>query len=547
MKHLLYSFILLGFLLSCGTENKPTYKLTTTVSPTEGGTISPSTGVFSKDEVVELIGTPSTGWRFVRWEGDWSGQVNPVNLGMNRNYNVVGIFEKRNYSLNITIVGNGTVEERIIQQKSTEYPFETVVELTPIPSEGWRFVEWGGDVSGTEVPIQITISDEKNVTATFERRNFPLTITIVGEGTVTETVIPQKSTEYSFETVVQLTPVPSEGWKFTSWGGDLSGSDNPISLTMNTDKSVTATFTELQLATITTTAVTFITTYGASSGGEITSDGGATVTARGVVWSTSQNPTVTSNAGITTNGSGTGAFTSNLTGLTAGTTYYVRAYATNSVGTAYGNQVQFTTTAGSSDGRDNTTTVVDVTNPATGRVWMDRNLGASRAATSSTDAQAYGDLYQWGRGADGHEKRNSSTTSTLSNSDQPGHGSFILTPNSPYDWRSPQNNNLWQGVNGINNPCPVEYRLPTEAELNAERASWSTNTSAGAYASPLKLPVAGRRRYSNGSLRNVGSDGAYWSGSVSGSNARFLYFDSSNASMGSLSRADGGSVRCLKD
>jgi hypothetical protein len=124
---------------------------------------------------------------------------------------------------------------------------------------------------------------------------------------------------------------------------------------------------------------------------------------------------------------------------------------------------------------------------------MDRNLGASRAATSSTDAEAYGDLYQWGRAADGHQKRTSGTTSTLSNSDTPGHGNFILAPNSPYDWRSPQNNNLWQGVNGTNNPCPAGYRLPTEAELNAERLSWSSNNAAGAFASPLKLPVAGYR------------------------------------------------------
>jgi hypothetical protein len=90
--------------------------------------------------------------------------------------------------------------------------------------------------------------------------------------------------------------------------------------------------------------------------------------------------------------------------------------------------------------RDNETEIVEVFNPATGKTWMDRNLGASRAATSSTDAEAYGDLYQWGRAADGHQKRTSGTTSTLSNSDTPGHGNFILAPKiSPWDWRSPQN------------------------------------------------------------------------------------------------------------
>ena len=192
------------------------------------------------------------------------------------------------------------------------------------------------------------------------------------------------------------------------------------------------------------------------------------------------------------------------------------------------------------------TVVVDVTSP-TGRVWMDRNLGASRAATSSTDGQAYGDLYQWGRAADGHQIRNSGTRSTLSSIDQPDHGQFILAPNSPNDWRSPQNDNLWQGLNGINNPCPDGYRLPTEAEWEAERASWSSNNSAGAYASPLKLPVAGRRRNSNGSLGSVGASGDYWSGSVSGSDARRLLFDSSVAGMDSRGRAVGRSVRCLNN
>jgi uncharacterized protein (TIGR02145 family) len=195
-------------------------------------------------------------------------------------------------------------------------------------------------------------------------------------------------------------------------------------------------------------------------------------------------------------------------------------------------------------GRDTETAVVDVVNPATGVTWMDRNLGASRAATSMTDTESYGDLYQWGRAADGHEKRASGTTSTLSSGDQPGHGDFII---GSTDWRSPKNDNLWQGVNGVNNPCPGGYRLPTEAEWQAERYSWSSNNRDGAYGSPLKLPVAGYRSSFNGSLFRVGSNGVYWSSSVDGTNARDLYFSSSDAFVSSLDRAYGYSVRCRKD
>ena len=193
------------------------------------------------------------------------------------------------------------------------------------------------------------------------------------------------------------------------------------------------------------------------------------------------------------------------------------------------------------------TAVVDVTNPTTGKIWMDRNLGATQVATSSTDANSYGDLYQWGKRADGHQCRTSATTATLSSIDQPANGNFITTSGGDFDWRSPQNDNLWQGVNGVNNPCPSTYRLPTNAELEAERASWSANASVGAFASPLKLPMAGNRYSSSGSLGFVGTRGYYWSSTVSGTGSRILSFSSSNALMDDFNRAVGLTVRCLKD
>ena len=184
---------------------------------------------------------------------------------------------------------------------------------------------------------------------------------------------------------------------------------------------------------------------------------------------------------------------------------------------------------------------------AKGRLWMDRNLGASQVATSSTDADAYGDLFQWGRLDDGHQARNSGTTPTLSTGDNPGHGDFILAPDDPWDWRSSKNDNLWQGDGGSNDVCPAGWRVPTETEFNDERLSWSLNYSDGAFASPLKLPVAGGRFGSSGSLYGVGSDGRYWSSTVDGAYSRYLVFGSSAAYLSSNYRASGSSVRCLKD
>ncbi len=101
--------------------------------------------------------------------------------------------------------------------------------------------------------------------------------------------------------------------------------------------------TLVDLPVVTTAAVTGISKVAAVSGGEVTYDGGGTVSARGLVWSTSANPTITDNK--IDGGNGLGVFVSNLSGLTSSTTYHVRAYATNSAGTAYGSDVQFGTLA----------------------------------------------------------------------------------------------------------------------------------------------------------------------------------------------------------
>lgn len=195
-------------------------------------------------------------------------------------------------------------------------------------------------------------------------------------------------------------------------------------------------------------------------------------------------------------------------------------------------------------------TLENVVVGAAGRIWKDRNLGASRVAISSNDSQAYGDLYQWGRLTDGHQLRTSGSTATLSTTDNPGHNNFITNSSPPYDWRNPQNNNLWQGASGTNNPCPSGFRVPTETELNNERLTWSSNNSSGAYASLLKLTIAGVHFSTDGSLKNVGTNGYYWSSSVDGNDSRYtryLYFTSISATMGSNNRAFGFSVRCIKD
>jgi len=193
-----------------------------------------------------------------------------------------------------------------------------------------------------------------------------------------------------------------------------------------------------------------------------------------------------------------------------------------------------------------------VVNSTTGKIWMDRNLGARQVASTSTDADSYGDLYQWGRGTDGHQIRTSATTSTLSSSNVPVNGSFILVSNlygsnATGDWLSPQNNNLWQGVSGTNNPCPAGFRIPTNPEWIAETNSWSSQNPAGAFASPLKLPVAGARN-NGGTFNNVGTAGNYWSSTINSTSSLYMWFETGGfRSSDPLFRVWGISVRCIKD
>ena len=147
----------------------------------------------------------------------------------------------------------------------------------------------------------------------------------------------------------------------------------------------------------------------------------------------------------------------------------------------------------------------EVTSPS-GKIWMAINLGAPQVATSSTDAAAYGDLYQWGRTTDGHEKRNSTVVAGPVASGSEG-ANFITNGTTPNDWLSTQDDTRWGATKTANDPCPTGYRVPTETELNAERLLFATSNAAGAFGSVLKLPVAGYRSGSTGALVDVGTFG----------------------------------------
>jgi hypothetical protein len=205
--------------------------------------------------------------------------------------------------------------------------------------------------------------------------------------------------------------------------------------------------------------------------------------------------------------------------------------------------------------------VVSVTS-ANGRIWMDRNLGASRVAISFDDDEGYGSLFQWGRAPDGHEDRSLSCSAGCFNAQSlEGVSNFNNDPTNEwfgkfvtstfFNWLNASVsdiNTLWQGVDGTNNPCPDNYRLPTDAEWTAEYNSWQSQNASGGFASPLKLPATGYRNRLDGAIMSLDM-AFYWSSSINNvsNNPRFVWIASSWAFLDSGFRAHGYAVRCIKD
>ena len=273
--------------------------------------------------------------------------------------------------------------------------------------------------------------------------------------------------------------------------------------------------------------------------------------------------TATSNPGGFTATGATSPITVN--GLTNGTSYTFSVVARNLVGNSLASTATNAIVPGGDSGAaicdgSNPTTVVEITS-STGKIWMDRNLGASRAATSNTDYMAYGCLYQWGRGNDGHASINwtsasagsavNGSTTTRSSTEIPGNALFIQYNG---EWITTQNNNLWQINSQTNNPCPSGFRVPSNIELGNEFTAYTITNNATAFSNGpsggFKFVAAGYRNITAGApLAITGSNGLYWTSTLNGSPAVMAYISSNSVNVTNTAtnnRAFGQSVRCLK-
>ena len=291
---------------------------------------------------------------------------------------------------------------------------------------------------------------------------------------------------------------------------------------------------------VTTVVVSDITQTSAISGGNVTNNGGADIIARGVCWATAQNPTVSSSK--TSDGTGMGPYVSNITGLTPNTTYYAIAYATNSEGTGYGNEVSFTTK--SYTVQDIDANIYNIIQIGT-QLWMKENLKTSRYSDGNT-IPLVTDNTQW------------------SNLTSPGYcwynndkGTFGGTYGALYNWYTVNTGKL----------CPTGWHLPNELE-------WSTLTSylGGTGVAGGKLKESGMSHWNDpntgatnetgytalpggyrsygGNFAAIGATGAWWSSSetdAASAGTRGLRYDSGSVDSYINGKMHGFSIRCIKN
>ncbi|MEI6138141.1 MAG: fibrobacter succinogenes major paralogous domain-containing protein [Mariniphaga sp.] len=297
------------------------------------------------------------------------------------------------------------------------------------------------------------------------------------------------------------------------------------------------------MATLSTTAATAVATTNATSGGNITTDGGSVVTARGVCWSIGQNPTISNSK--TVDGTGTGSFSSTLTGLLPGTTYYVKAYATNSIGTTYGNEITLKTTAPSQG------TVTDIDGNVYHYItigtqtWMVENLKTTHYRNGDPIPNVTENTVWAGLGTGAYCWYNNDAATYKA-----GYGAIYN----------------WYAVVDDRNIAPFGWHVPTNAEWitltdylggvseaggklkEAGTAHWlSPNTGATNASGFTGLP--GGYRNINGSFDWIGKYGFWWSYSEYLSKdawSRSVYCSDSNVYRG-FDNYYGLSVRCLRD
>jgi len=438
-------------------------------------------------------------------------------------------------------------------QPNTRYVGKVVAKASNQKSET-KFTFDNGVATNTQLPI-VTTTNVTNITNT--QATSGGTITTQGSSAVSARGVCW-STSPSPTIANSKTADGTGTGSFTSALTGLTANTTYYVRAYATNSSGTAygnqlvflTTANTQLPTVTTTNATNITNTQATSGGNVTDQGSSAVTVKGVCWSTTQNPTTANNK--TVNGSGTGSYNTDIYPLTANTTYYVRAYATNSSGTAYGNQITITTTGGTTTNpylnpnlTYGTVTDIDGNTYATIQIgtqtWMAENLKTTRyndgtAIPNVTDRGIWGGLTTGAWCNYDNNASNNSTYGKLYNWYAVNTGKL-----APAGWHVPSEAE-WQTLNNYFGNSVAAGEMKTTTLWN------SPNTGATNSSGFTALPAG--YRADNGIFFEIGVSGDFWSSTVTttgNARIRYLYYEYPNVLGLNFVFRSGCSVRCVRD
>ena len=212
-----------------------TYTLDVAVIGSGTVDVNPPTGPYVEGTVVTLTATADAGFTFTGWSGGATGGTNPLDITMDGNKNITATFSADAYGVTVSGV-NGSVTK---DPDKANYAFGELVTLTATPGTGYHFTNWSGDASGSVNPLGITVDGNKNIVANFDINSYTLTVNQNGLGTVGKA--PDQPT-YTHGASVLLSAVPGSGYSFAGWTGDVTSTDNPLNVTMDGNKNITANF-----------------------------------------------------------------------------------------------------------------------------------------------------------------------------------------------------------------------------------------------------------------------------------------------------------------
>ena len=529
------------------------YTINVSANPSNGGSVT-GAGSYSYGQSCTLTATANTSYIFIRWteNGNQVSTNASYTFTVTDNRFLVAQFQEQSYI--ITASANPTNGGNVAGGGSYNYGQSCTLSATA--ATGYTFTNWteNGIVVSTNTNYTFTVNANRTLVANFSVQaptSYSISVSsnpnnggsITGGGT------------YQQGQSCTVSAVANTGYTFLRWteNGNQVSTNASYTFTVTGNRTLVAQFqNNTAVPTVSTNQVINITQTSATGGGKVTSDGGASVTERGVCWSTSHNPT-TADSHANSGTAGMGPFSVNMNGLTANTTYYVRAYAINSTGTSYGNEVSFTTSNGGGGAYE----YVDLGLPS-GTLWATCNVGA-------TSPEDYGYYFAWGE----------------------------TTPKDVYDWDSYQYsnggyvnnaafipyltkycNNSNYGYNGFTDNLttllPVDdaatvnwgsdWRMPTKEECQELFQNtthiWTTQNGVNgrlftaSNGNSLFLPAAGIRSGNN--FTQSGSSGLYWSSSLGNlyennpSLSKTLFFNSGSCSVNASSRCNGLSVRPVR-